>query len=107
MLAREYNRPIEIWVKTFVSDEFGGQNESLQLVKKIWAKIGTNAGSKFVNYGIQDFKNPVVFYVRGKKNQFTFSENHFIKYQDIEYFIKGIENVGLDGMEFTILADGI
>lgn len=107
MLAREYNRLIEIWVKTFVTNEYGSLVESLVFVKKIWAKIGTNAGNKFVNYGIQDFKNPVVFHVRGRKNDIIFDENYFVKYKGHEYFIKGIENEGLEDMETIILADGI
>lgn len=74
-------------------------------VKKIWAKITTNAGNKFVNFGIQEFVNPVVFSVRDKKNAVNFTENHFVKYQGKQFFIKGTDNKGLELMELNLLCD--
>jgi phage head-tail adaptor, putative, SPP1 family len=105
MLAREYNRLIEIWNKTHVPDDFGGNLPSDVFVEKVWAKITTNAGSRFVNYGIQDFKNPVIFSVRDKKNEIIYSENHFVKYQGKEYFIKGTEHRRLEQMELNLFCD--
>jgi len=106
MLAREYDRLIEIWVNTPVSDGFGGNNMVSSLVKKIYCKIKTGAGAKFERFGIMDFKNPVIFSVRGNKNGITYTENHFVKYKGSSYMIKGIEPVGLDGQELNLLCDG-
>lgn len=105
MEARSYNRKINIYRKDFVTDEYGGLVETDILVKSIWAKITTNAGNKFVNYGIQDFKNPVIFAVRGRKNDIVYDENYHIQYNGVKYFIKGMQDNLLDAMEFIIYAD--
>lgn len=102
---RSYNRKINIYRKEFVTDEYGGNVETNVLVKSIWAKITTNAGNKFVNYGIQDFKNPVIFAVRGRKNEITYNENYHIEYKGVKYFIKGIQDNMLEDLEFIIYAD--
>lgn len=105
MLAREYNRLIEIWHKTFIPDGFGGNLPQDIFVKNVWAKVTTNAGNRFVNYGIQDFKNPVIFAVRDVKNGVVYTENHFVKYQGNEFFIKGTDHKGFDQMELNLLCD--
>lgn len=102
---RSYNRLIQIWRKDFVTDEYGGNIETNVLVKSIWSKITTNAGNKFVNFGIQDFKNPVIFAVRGRKNDIAYDENYHIEYKEVKYFIKGMQNVGIEGMETLIYTD--
>lgn len=105
MLSRKYDRKIEIWLKTFIDDGFGGQVSSELKLKSIWSSIKTNAGTKFVNFGIQDFKNPVIFSVRGRKNGIIFQENLFVKYQGKEFYIKGIENLGLEEMEINLYTE--
>ena len=102
---RAYNRKINIYRKEFVTDEYGGNVETNILVKSIWAKITTNAGNKFVNFGIQDFKNPVIFAVRGRKNEITYNENYHIEYKGVKYFIKGMQENMLEDLEFIIYAD--
>lgn len=102
---RSYNRKINIYRKEFVTDEYGGNVETNVLVKSIWAKITTNAGNKFVNYGISDFKNPVIFSVRGRKNEITYNENYHIEYNGVKYFIKGMQDNMLEDLEFIIYAD--
>lgn len=105
MKARQYNRKISIYRKDFVTDEFGGLVETNVFVKSIWAKITTNAGNKFVNFGIQDFKNPVIFAVRGRKNDIVYDENYHIEYKGVKYFIKGYQDIKLEEMEREILTD--
>lgn len=105
MLCRRYDRKIEIYLKTFVNDGYGGQLPSEELLKSIWASIKTNAGTKFVNFGIQDFKNPVIFSIRGRKNGLVFQENMFVKYQGKEFYVKGIENLGLEEMETNLYTE--
>ena len=102
---RSYNRKINIYRKEFVTDEYGGNVETNVLVKSIWAKITTNAGNKFVNYGISDFKNPVIFSVRGRKNDIVYDENYHIEYKGVKYFIKGMQDNMLEDLEFIIYAD--
>lgn len=105
MLSRHYDRKIEIYVKTYVSDGYGGQIASDIFVKYVYAKITTNAGNKFVNYGIQDFKNPTIFSVRGKKNGIEYAENYFVKYKNKEFYIKGIQDFSFDGQEINLYCD--
>lgn len=102
---RSYNRKINIYRKDFVTDEYGGNVETNVFVKSIWAKILTNVGSKFVNFGIQDFKNPVIFAVRGRKNEITYDENYHIEYKGVKYFIKGMQDNLLEEMEYIIYVD--
>lgn len=106
MLARQYNRLIKIMLKTTIPDGYGGNIPGPDLlIKSVYAKVKTSAGNKFVQYGIQDFKNPLLFSVRGIKNKIVFTENHFIEYQGKQFFVKGVEDKNLDGMEFNILCD--
>lgn len=105
MEARQYNRKIEIWRKEFVTDEFGGLISTDILVKSIWAKIATNTGTKFTDFGIQDFKNPVIFSVRDVKNRIEYNENTYVKYKGSSFYIKGVQHVGLEGMELDLLTD--
>lgn len=105
MLARQYSRKINIYRKESTTDEFGGLISTDVLVKYIWAKITTNAGNKFVNYGIQDFKNPVIFSVRGRKNEINYDENYHIEYKGVKYFIKGMQDNMLEEVEFLIYVD--
>ena len=68
MLAREYNRLIEIYRQEYTPDGYGGNIPHDVFVKKVYAKIKTSAGNKFQQFGISDFKNPVIFSIRGIKN---------------------------------------
>lgn len=105
MLSRHYDRKINIYIKTFSDDGFGGQIASDKLVKSVFAKITTNAGNKFINYGIQDFKNPIIFSVRGKKNGINYTENNFVKYKGKEFYIKGIQDYSFEGQEINLYCD--
>ena len=107
MKARNYNTLISVWINAEVSDGFGGFINSETLVKNIWAKIQTkNAGFKFQQYGLNDFKNPVIFSVR-QKNNLDITEKHFIKYNGQKYQIKSIEKVNLENVELNIYVDGL
>ena len=104
-LARKYTTKIEIWQPTEVSDGFGGYITEDVLQKKVWAGTRTNgAGFKFQQFGLNDFKNPVIFSIRAKNN-INFSEKTFIVYKDHRYEVKGFDNVDLEGIEMIIYAD--
>lgn len=105
MEARKYNRRIEIWRKEFVTDQYGGIVDTDVLIKSIWARINTSSGNKFTDFGIQDFKNPVVFSVRDIKNKIEYNENTYVKYKGSSFYIKGVQHTGLEGMELDLLTD--
>lgn len=104
-LGREYLNRVEIWEEQSVSDGYGGFVTEDVYIRKVWAKITTKgAGYKFQQFGLNDFKNPVLFSVRAKIN-LELTEKHFIKYKNKKYFVKGIENVDLDAIELNIFTD--
>lgn len=105
MLSRKYTTKIAIWNTIEVSDGYGGFTNSDVLIKSIWAeKRTTGAGYKFRDFGLNDFKNPIIFSVRGKNN-LNISETHFIIYKEKRFQIKAIENVNFDSLEILIFAD--
>ena len=105
MLARAYNIKIEIWKETESADGFGGYSNTETFVKKVWCDpISKGAGYKFRNYGLNKFKNPVIFAIRGKNNT-TITEQNFIVYKGKKYAIKGVDDNNLEGLEFEIYAD--
>lgn len=105
MLGRKYTDKIEIWGNIEVSDGYGGYIHEPGKLKSVWAAKETKgAGYKFQQFGLNEFKNPVVFRVRAKIGV-TFKEDTFVKYKGGRYEIKGIEKVNLEGLEVNIFAD--
>lgn len=104
-LARKYTTKIEIKIRSEVSDGFGGYIPTESLVKKVWASVSSKgAGYKFQQYGLNDFKNPVVFSIRGKNN-LDISEKHYVVYKGKKFEIKGVENKDYEGLEFNLMCD--
>lgn len=105
MLSRNYLKRIEIYTEQPVSDGFGGFINELVFIRKVWAQVTTkSAGYKFQQFGLNDFKNPVVFSIRAKIN-LELTEKHFIQYKGKKFFVKGIENVDLESIAINIFAD--
>lgn len=105
MLARKYTTKIQIMIRGNVPDGFGGTVPSESLVKKVWANISsTGAGYKFQQLGLNDFKNPVVFSIRGKNN-LNLTEKHFVIYKGKTFEIKGVENRDYEGLEYNLFCD--
>lgn len=105
MLARKYSTKVGIYVQQMIPDGFGGLLPEEVLVKSVWAEVKTSAGYKFQAAGIADFKGPVTFSVRGKKNGIAFTENHFVKYNGKNLFVKSVEDANLEGMEYVLYCD--
>lgn len=104
-ISRKYTTKIEIWQYTEVPDGFGGYITTETMQKKVWAGIRTNgAGFKFQQFGLNDFKNPVIFFIRAKNN-INFNEKTFIVYKGYRYEVKGFEDMDLDNIEITLYCD--
>ena len=102
MRGRRYTDKIEIWGKTEVPDGFGGYVHTEAKIKSVWASKETKgAGYKFQQFGLNDFKNPVIFRTR----PIALNEDSFIKFKGRRFEIKGIEDVNLDFLEINIFAD--
>jgi len=105
VLARNYNNLIDVYILTNVDDGFGGFTNTETKVKSIWAKISTKGtGGKFTDYGLTEFKNPVMFSVRGKNN-LDITEKHFIKFKGKNFLIKAIENVNYENLEINLYCE--
>jgi len=104
MRARRYTDIIEVWESVEVPDGFGGfvSNEVKKFEK--WAGIITKgSGYKFQQYGLNDFKNPVIFRIR--KGDSIINEDMFVIFNGAKFIIKGIENVNLDNIEINLYCD--
>ena len=104
MRARRYTDIIEFWESVEVPDGFGGF--VLDPVKQFdkWAGITTKgSGYKFQQYGLNDFKNPVIFRIR--KGNSIITEDMFVIFNGGKFIIKGIENVNLDNIEINLYCD--
>ena len=105
MRGRRYTDKIEIWGKTEVADGYGGYVHTEAKIKSVWAgKETKGAGYKFQQFGLNDFKNPVIFSIRGKNN-IDFNEKTFVIYKGHRYEVKGFEDKDLDSIEMIIYCD--
>ena len=105
MISRAYTTKIDIWQHTEVPDGFGGYVTEPAFIKRVWAgKKTSGAGFKFQQFGLNDFKNPVIFSIRGKNN-IDFTEKTFVIYKGHRYEVKGFENVNLESLEIIIYCD--
>ena len=96
MKARIFNKRIEIWSTSSISDGFGGTiASSPTLLGKSWANIKTmGVNSKYANTstsnGLEPYTDAIIIQVR-KRNDLTYSKiNQFIKYKGVNYVIKNI-----------------
>lgn len=104
MLARNYNTKIQIYTESAVPDGFGGNTNAETLIKSVWAKVKSSNGTKFQDFGISEFINPVIFSIRGKNN-IDITVNNFVRYQGKRFAIKGIQNKNYEGIEIDLLCD--
>ena len=104
MKARLYTDIIDIWESEKVPDGYGGfTNQDVKKFDK-WAQKRTKgAGYKFQQYGLNDFKNPVIFRIR--KGDSIINEDMFVIFNGGKFIIKGIENVNLDNIEINLYCD--
>ena len=104
MRARRYTDKIEVWQSIEIEDGYGGYtNQEVKQFDKWAGKQTQGAGSKFQLYGLNDFKNPVIFRIRKGNN--VINEDMFIKFNGSKFIIKGIENVNLDNREINLYCD--
>lgn len=104
MRARRYTDVIDIYQKDKIDDGYGGTTPTDVFKFSKWAKVETQgSGNKFKEFGLNDFKNPVIFRVRKGNNEIE--ESMFIRFQEKDFIVKGIENVNLENREINIFCD--
>lgn len=89
--ARNFNKVIEFWQTTNVSDGFGGNTVSDVLITSSFANVmtlGNKNGYNSDNFGVIYKSNAIVIQLR-KRNDITYNAlNQFIKYRGVRYIVK-------------------
>ena len=90
MRARSFNKRIEIWETTLVSDGFGGNTFTESLLNTSWAKIETvkpSRGDLRTDSGILDASNSIIVTLRQRKDLSYDMATMFLKYRGEKYII--------------------
>jgi hypothetical protein len=104
MIARKYDRIIEMWITTTVSDGFGGNTVTTALDYTLWANVTTNNASRTNENGQNDNFVQVIFTVRNNPNLNISIKDNFIVYNSVIYNIDSILNIDLDNIDIEIQA---
>jgi len=104
MIARKYDRIIEMWTTTTVSDGFGGNTVTTALDYTLWANVTTNNASRTNENGQNDNFVQVIFTVRNNPNLNISIKDNFIVYNSVIYNIDSILNIELDNIDIEIQA---
>jgi head-tail adaptor len=104
MISRKYDRIIEMWITTTVSDGFGGNTVTTALDYTLWANVTTNNASRTNENGQNDNFVQVVFTVRNNPNLNISIKDNFIKYNNVIYNIDSVLNIDLDNIDIEIQA---
>lgn len=104
MIARKYDRIIEMWITTTISDGYGGNTVTTALDYTLWANVTTNQSSRTNENGQNDNFVQVVFTVRNNPNLNISIKDNFIKYNSVIYNIDSVLNIDLDNIDIQIQA---
>jgi SPP1 family predicted phage head-tail adaptor len=104
MIARKYDRIIEMWITTTVSDGFGGNTVTTALDYSVWANVTTNNASRTNENGQNDNFVQLVFTIRNNPNINISIKDNFIKYNNVIYNIDSVLNIDLDNIDIQIQA---
>jgi len=105
MISRRYSRKVRFFEEQEVADGYGGYVSQNVFLFESWAEVVTSAaGNRFQQFGISEFVNPVIFKIR--KGNRVITENMYINYKSVNYYIRGIENEDLEDRFLTLYCDG-
>ena len=104
MISRKYDRIIEMWITTTVSDGFGGNTVTTALDYTLWANVTTSNASRTNENGQNDNFVQVVFTIRNNPNLNISIKDNFIVYNNVIYNIDSILNIDLDNIDIQIQA---
>lgn len=100
MISRKYDKKVEIWNVTEVSDGFGGFVVDEIFIKKKWTFITTQNSNRTTDNGTIENYQSIVFYFRG--GGFQLEKTNFIIYKGSKYVIDTIENVNLTDVDLKV-----
>jgi SPP1 family predicted phage head-tail adaptor len=104
MIARKYDRIIEMWITTTVSDGYGGNIVTTAQDYNLWANVTTNQSSRTNENGQNDNFVQVIFTVRNNQNLNISIKDNFIVYNSVIYNIDSVLNIDLDNIDIQIQA---
>ena len=106
MLAREYNKRIDIQQIVSTPDGFGGNTVSFVTIGSSWAKLVNNSISitqRATVLGISDLYEPLMFKIRFRNDLNYNGRNLALIYAGQQYIIKSIINIDMFNRELEIL----
>jgi len=100
MIARKYNKRIQLFEVSTQQNEFGGNTPTETLLFSSWCEVVTNGvGYKATDFGIDAFEDPVLFRVR-YRNDFKYQgRTLLVKYRNERYVIKAVRNIDVANLE--------
>jgi SPP1 family predicted phage head-tail adaptor len=104
MLARKYNKYIEIWSTSTVADGFGGNTVDTFLAFSFWANVTTKNARILNENGQNDNIVQTIFTIRRTSDIEFYTKSNFIKYNGLTYNIDSIMNLDLNNIDIQIYA---
>lgn len=110
MIAKRYNKRVEVWQVDDVPDGYGGNTVSETFLFKVWCNIkSVSNNSKYVSratdLGITDPVNAIIINLRHRKDFSYNAINLFIKYRGVKYIIQTApNNINFDDGEIELIA---
>lgn len=106
MIAREYNKRIDIYQYEEVPDGFGGNTVQSEQLASSWAKLVESTSSvqqRATVLGITDLYEPLIFRLRFRNDLPYNGRNLALSYNGNTYVIKSISDVNEFHREIEIL----
>ncbi|MNG66075.1 Phage head-tail joining protein [compost metagenome] len=106
MLAREYNRRIEILEYISSPDGYGGNIVSSISLGNTWSKLVNSSSSvaqRLTSLGISDLYEPLIFKIRFRNDLNYNGRNLSLTYNNQEYVIKSITDIDMFHRELEIV----
>jgi SPP1 family predicted phage head-tail adaptor len=104
--ARKYDRLIQLWKTTEVSDTYGGYTVTDALQSTFWANVKTPSSRNQADNGSVQNINQIVFTIRNRYDVDINIKDNFILYQSKKYQINNIVNQDLHNIEVEIVCNG-
>ena len=106
MIARQYNRKIQIYTTTTAPDGYGGNTVTDVLIGSFWAEVNQNSAYKDNSIGASDMKNNWSFKIRSNNTINPNMSNLSIIYHSNKYVVNDIRYNDELFREINITANG-
>lgn len=106
MLARQYNRKINIWTTDNVPDGYGGNTVTDRLIGSFWAEVKQNSAFRDNSIGKSDIKDNWSFNIRANDILKPDMDNLRVEYRGIKRVVNDIRYNDELFREINIIANG-